>query len=503
MRTKKFFYNTLSTGIYQLVIMITGFITPRIMLKYYGSELNGLISSISQFIAYFSLVEAGLSSAAVYALYKPLGENDHKAINAIVTAARKFYNQSGYVFLSLTIGLATFYPLIVSLKQLSSFEISALVLVLGVNGTLEFFTLGKYRVLLAADQKTYVISIASLVYVLINTVIIVILGSLKVNIIILRIVALLSIFIRSIILLIYTKSKYKYLDYNVVPNTKALDKRWDALYLQILGTVQKGAPIILLTIITKDLRLVSVYTIFNMIVGAINGLLGIFTSGLSASFGDVIARGEKHILKKAYTEFEFIYYALITIIYSVSFVTIMPFIKIYTNGIEDVNYNLPLVGFLFVLNGFLYNLKTPQGMLIISAGLFKETRIQTTIQGIIVVLVGGILTFEYGIVGVLVGSIISNIYRSIDLLIFIPKKVTNLPIKGTILRLFYMLILITFILFSTQYFHFQIDNYFAWFLYAIIIFCYSSLIILIANYILNRELSKDIVNRIKGILLKS
>ena len=45
--------------------MIAGFITPRFMLTAYGSEINGLISSILQFISYFNLVEAGLSSAAV------------------------------------------------------------------------------------------------------------------------------------------------------------------------------------------------------------------------------------------------------------------------------------------------------------------------------------------------------------------------------------------------------------------------------------------------------
>ena len=71
-RTKKFLYNSISTGFFQIVLMISGLITPRIMLKYYGSEINGLISSINQFIVYFNLVEAGLSGAAIYALYKPL-----------------------------------------------------------------------------------------------------------------------------------------------------------------------------------------------------------------------------------------------------------------------------------------------------------------------------------------------------------------------------------------------------------------------------------------------
>ena len=185
--------------------MLAGFITPRIMLKYYGSEINGLVSSINQFITYFNLVEAGLSSAAIYALYKPLAENDHKAINGVVTAAKKFYTQSGYIFVSLTIGLAVLYPWYVKSEAISPLNISLLVLILGVNGALEFFTLSKYRVLLSADQKTYVISLASIIHVTVNTLIIVILAKLRVNIVILRFVALLSIFLRSLILMIYVK----------------------------------------------------------------------------------------------------------------------------------------------------------------------------------------------------------------------------------------------------------------------------------------------------------
>lgn len=90
-RTSKFVLNSASTALLQVVTMVAGFITPRFLLMAYGSDVNGLISSINQFITYFNLVEAGLSSAAVYSLYKPIAENDHGKINRIVTAARNFY----------------------------------------------------------------------------------------------------------------------------------------------------------------------------------------------------------------------------------------------------------------------------------------------------------------------------------------------------------------------------------------------------------------------------
>ena len=42
-RTKKFVHNSMSTAFYQVVLMIAGFITPKVMLTFYGSEINGLV----------------------------------------------------------------------------------------------------------------------------------------------------------------------------------------------------------------------------------------------------------------------------------------------------------------------------------------------------------------------------------------------------------------------------------------------------------------------------
>lgn len=471
--------------------MFAGFITPRIMLKYYGSEINGLVSSIAQFIVYFNLVEAGLSGAAIYALYKPLADKDHKAINRVISAAKKFYTQSGYIFISLTIGLAVFYPLTIKTQILSKYEVASLVLILGVNGALEFFTLSKYRVLLSADQKTYVISLASLSYIVINAIIIVVLGTMQVNIVMLRFVALLSIFLRSFILMIYTRKKYGYLNYREVPNFEALNKRWDALYLQILGAIHTGAPVVILTLITKNLKLVSVYTVFNMVIAGTNSILDIFISGLSASFGDVIAKGETTVLQKAYREFEFAYYGLITLVYSIAFVTIMPFIRIYTSGVTDINYDISLIGFLFVLNGLLYNIKTPQGMLVISAGLFKETKVQTTIQGVTAVVIGVILAPSYGIAGVLIGSILSNIYRDIDLLFFIPKNVTKSSVRNTGFRILRIGATVLIIYMPFYFFEITATGYLSWVLNAMAVGVYATMAILIMSLIFERTALRD------------
>ena len=264
-RTKKFIINSISTAMLQIVTMLVGFILPKVMLKYYGSEINGLVSSITQFMAYFSLVEAGLSGAAVFALYKPLAQNDNNGISQVVTQTRKFYIKAGLIFGLLVLSLGILYPLFVTSTLLSKFEITLLVFVIGLSVVIDFFTLSKYRVLLTADQKIYVISIASILYYVFNTLIISVLSIFKYNIIMVRFIAITAVLIRSFILKIYVEKKYPLVNYNEkITKKNLLSKRWDALYLQILGAVELGAPVIILTF-TTNLITVSIYTLYNMI----------------------------------------------------------------------------------------------------------------------------------------------------------------------------------------------------------------------------------------------
>lgn len=497
-RTEKFLKNSASTALLQVVTMASGFIIPKVMLMVYGSEINGLVSSINQFIKYFMLVEAGLSAAVVYSLYKPLVENNYEKISSIVTAAKNFYNYSGFIFVGLTVGLAVIYPFFVSTVKLSSIEIGVLVLVLGVSGALEFFTLAKYRAILTADQKVYVISLASIVFVVVNTASIAILSYFDVNIVLVMAIALTAVFLRSYILYFFVKKNYSYLNYNAIPDNSALSKRWDALYLQILGVFHTGIPIVLATIFT-DLKMVSVFVVYNLVVAGVNSILSIFISGVSSTFGDLIARKEILRFQRAYNDFELLYYLLIAGAYGVTFVMIMPFILLYTQGVTDTNYNLPWIGFLMVLNGLMFNMKTPQGMLVISAGLYKETRWQTTTQAMIMLIFGIVLGKMYGLYGILIASILSNLYRDIDLVYFIPKYVTKLPKKNTVYRITAVCIITALIYIPYLYIHINISSFFMWIIMTLGVMLYALIIIVIYIVVFERKTLNGLKERIKNL----
>ena len=494
-RSLKFVYNTAASAVYQVIVILVGIVLPRVILVNYGSEINGLVTSVTQFISYFTLVEAGLSSATVYALYKPLADNDNHAISRIVTASKKFYFQSGFIFLGLVVLLSWIYPLLISVSSLSKVAVGLLIIVLGASGIIDFFTLAKYRSILTADQRSYIISIASIIYLILNTIIIAIMAYNKTNIVVVRFVAIGSIFVRSVILVVYTRLKYPKIKYNVEPDFDALNKRWDAMNLQVLGVVQKGTPTLLATIFTS-LNTVSIFSIYNMVLAGISSLFDIFMSGLASGFGEIIAKKEVEVLKKTYGEFEFAYYAMITVVYVTALIMIMPFVSIYTKNITDADYYQPLIGFLFVLNGFLYNIKTPQGMLVMSAGLYKETRVQTLIQTVIVIVVGVILTPLWGLAGILIALCVSNLYRDIDLILYITKKVIGLPIISTVSKVLYSILSAAISVLILRCFHFNPTGYAQWMLQSIVVFSIATGVYLMISFLFMRPYLKAVIQRI-------
>ena len=81
MNVKKGVKNIVYALIAQAVTLILGIIIPRLVIVSYGSEINGLLSSVKQVIGYLALLEAGVGAAALQALYRPISENDKESAN--------------------------------------------------------------------------------------------------------------------------------------------------------------------------------------------------------------------------------------------------------------------------------------------------------------------------------------------------------------------------------------------------------------------------------------
>ena len=91
MRKKKLIWNTISSLVFQITTIICGFILPHLILHHFGSSINGLVNSITQFLAVITFLELGVGAVVQSSLYKPLADKDNEAISKIIVSANRFF----------------------------------------------------------------------------------------------------------------------------------------------------------------------------------------------------------------------------------------------------------------------------------------------------------------------------------------------------------------------------------------------------------------------------
>ena len=121
--------------------------------------------------------------------------------------------------------------------------------------------------------------------------------------------------------------------------------------------------------------------------------------------------------------YEFVYFSIITIIYSCTILLIIPFVKLYTEGITDANYVQGLICiYILVFAYFIHALKTPYHSLSNTAGKFKETQKGAWVEAISNLIISLILVHQVRISWVAIGTLISVLIRGIEMTIFATKK---------------------------------------------------------------------------------
>lgn len=506
MKTKLAIKNAATSLILQLAVAISGIIVPRFFTAFYGSAVNGMVSSIGQFITYMGLVEAGVSAAGIVALYKPLAENDTGAINSIVAAAKKFYIRSGLIFALLAVLLVIFYPYIIH-NEIDDFGfIRMMIVILSVNGLVDYFILGKYRVLLVADQKSYVISIAQIAGTIVLTVVSVVMIEAKCSALLVKGAVAVVYVLRSLAVVWYARKHYKYLDLSVRPNEKAMTQRWSALLHQVVGMICNNTDIILLTLFLTAgaLSEVSVYSIYSLVGFALINLFTALSNGITASFGQVMASKNEDALRKGYSVFEYFCFIMVFAAYTCMAVLLFPFIVLYSADFPDaaIYTRWGLVA-LFTACGLVQSVRIPGLTMIVAAGHFKQTQGRAIAEAVINIGVSLALIFRLGIYGVLIGTCASYLYRSMDVILYNASRF----LKGTLKRTFFRLIRnaavsAALVFLGIRFIPPDMSGWFAWVIWALVSAAVSIAAITLVNIVFEKEEFREMAGRISNMLRK-
>ena len=486
----------------QIVVFISGIILPRFILQAYGSSINGMITSVNQFLTYLGLAEAGVATASVVALYTPLALGRKDEVNSILSAARKFYNRSGVLFLSLTAVLVFIYPFFIS-GQLDNSLVRWMIVVLAGSTLVDYFFLGKYRVLLMANQEGYVVALIQSVGTVANMVVSIGLIYAGASVLAVKAVATGVYVLRLFLVKAYAKKKYPDLDFHAQPAEGALKQKNAALFHQVVTIIVNNTDTTILTIClgSRSLLEVSVYGIYMLVVNAVNQLLTSFSNGLTAGFGEVIARREEETLKKSYSDYEYMFFLIFFVVVACMGVLLIPFISVYTIDMKDVQYVRPVIAALFTLLVFLQNVRIPGLTIICAAGHYKETRYQAGLEAAINIVVSLALVWSMGMTGVLLGTVCSYGYRSFEIILYTNRHLIPGTAKTAFSRIIRNLVVTAVLIAAGIWLIPQnMTSFINWFIYAVAAGVVSVVLIVGVNYIAEPQEFKNLILRILGIV---
>lgn len=497
MRSKKAIYNIISNLILQFVVVMYGFIVPQIIISNFGSSVNGLISSITQFLAYITLLESGFGPVVKAMLYKPIAEKDNKTIKNILKASEKFFRTIAGIFIVYIIALTIIYPILVR-NEFSNVYTISLILIIAISTFAEYFFGMTYRLYLQAEQKTYIISIIQVFTYILSTITIVILAKLNASIQIIKLVSSMIFVLRPILQNYYVRKKYNMNLKDAEGNYK-IKQKWDGLAQHVASIIHSNTDITILTFFCS-LTEVSVYSVYYLVVAGIKKIIEAFSSGIDAFWGDMIAQNENENLNKKFNSYEIFYFTICTIIFSCTITLIVPFVMVYTKGITDVDYSRPMFAILLVLAEMVCMIRLPYISITYAAGHFKQTRIGAWIEAILNIIISIILVIKHGIVGVAIGTLVAMIIRTIEFVNYSSKSILKRKVFSSYKKILIMVleIIITIPIWIYVNEPLNVDNYIKWIMVAIATFIIVTFEVLLINVAVYKKEFKNIFNLIKN-----
>jgi len=483
-RAKALTKNILAGWMGEAVALISGLILPRMILVAFGSSCNGLLSSITQFLGFSTLLRAGVGAVTRAALFKPLADGDKNEINKIMAATQSYMRKISF-FIGLYIAiLAVVYPFVAK-GEYNWWYIFTLTFIIGSSTFIDNLVGVKYKILLQADQKYYIEILCNVISKIASLVVSVLLIKFGQSIHVVKMGAALSLFLNPLIITIYARKTYN-IDYSVKTDNKIMSQRWDAFAQQMAIVLNSNVGLTLLSLFA-DLKEISVYTVHYMVSNIMESVVVATSVGVTSTLGNIAAKGEVKHLRKVFLLVEWGYFAACTVIFSVTAVMITPFIRIYTSGVVDVNYIRPFFGIMMATAAFGNCMKRPYQSLVEAVGHFKQTRNSAIIEVVINVVVSFVMFRFLGIIGVAIGSFVGSLYRSVYLAIYSAKniiKISKLHLLKTYVPYFviYAIIVIVFNkIVGVPH------NYFSWVCYAILVGVIALAIVAAGSLLFHRK----------------
>lgn len=302
-RKKNSLRNVFFGSLNKIIGIFFPFLIRTIMVKTLGDEYLGLNSLFTSILQVLNLAELGFSSAVVFAMYKPIAENDSDTICALMVLYRKIYRVIGIVITIAGLAILPILKFFVKGGYPADINLYAIYLIYLGNTVISYEFFAYKGALLDAHQRT---DIESKITIIANT----------------------GMYILQIVLLILCKNYYAYIcimpistiiinllrlrsvnklypDYKPkgkldVKTQSEIFEKVKALFVYKIGNIVCNAMDNLVISSFLGLQVLAIYNNYYYIVSALFGFLMIYYNAIRAGLGNSLVLESK---EKNYKDF--------------------------------------------------------------------------------------------------------------------------------------------------------------------------------------------------------
>lgn len=495
-RSKISLLNAATAMAMTLVNGLLSIVVTRFVIESFGSDFNGLNSTANQIVNVLLILEGGFTMASNVALFAPLTKGDYALVNGILSATRNKFRRLGSVFLLVGCMIAVGYGFAVNSALPTEFVATVIVMTV-VPAAFNLLYATTYRVLLQTQQKEYVINIITICTIGLGHLGNIIMIKMDGPTWMVRFITMVFGLINSFLIAFYVKRKTQFLDLSVAPRADLIKGTNDVMIQRITGVIYNSAPIVFLSISPSGgTLLASVYAVYNNVFTMLKSLLHGVIDAPRLSFGQLLTEKKRDEVWPVFAQYEYAAFVAIFVLMSTCCTLIMPFIKLYMDGISDANYFDMAIAVLMVLIAVVEMMHIPSGHLINMAGEFKISKNFQMISCVVLVIgmsVGGAMWGVYGMLGaiLLVAVLLAILEMSYVHIWFFRGKL------GELIRLVLPLAVAGVVLCVLELrLNIRIEGYLSFIVYGMLFVCMNGAVAVILGLVFNRRELTALANRI-------
>lgn len=480
MRNLKLMKNTISSFVFQITTIICGFILPRLILQHYGSEVNGLVNSLNQFLGIIAFLELGVGAVIQSSLYKPLAQKDEEEISKIVVSGDSFFKRIAQILLIYIVILIFVYPKIVN----HNFEwvyTALLIIAMSISSFAQYYFGVVDRLLLTADQRGYVQYNAQTITLIANTFACAVLINFGVSIHAVKLVTSVIYLLRPLYLRFYIGKHYS-LNRKISFVGEPVKQKWNGVAQHIAAFVLDGTDNIVLTVFST-LSNVSIYAVYHIVIFGVKQMFLSMTNGVQALMGELWAKQEIDELKALFGKFEWLIHTGVVFIFGCTGMLIVPFVRVYTLGVNDANYIQPAFAIILTIAHAGHCLRLPYNLMILAGGHYKQTQNYYVFAAVINIVISVIMVNLWGLVGVAIGTMAATFFHTIWMSIYVSKNLICWKFVSFLKQIVVDIITVFFATYLTSRFMMHEISYLGWLFLAFKTTIVWAIIILVTNLI--------------------